>query len=197
MRVSLKRVAAICFLVFVSIGARPLHGQMDPFFTAVSTPVSKGSLMLMLLPDAQVAHTGPDFLTYMGMAEYGVTDRWTAGIMVEGQKIGGLPATFGGLRYNTYIQVFPHDRLLHFTVYGEYEDVNQAALYKMEISDFGSSSTLARCSATRSRPIGPFAWNPRSDFLPLATLLFCGRASLIPSTIYSIASERGRADCRA
>ena len=103
-------------LVFAFIGGRSLYAQqMDPYCTAVSTPVPKGSSMLMLLPDYQLAHTGPDYLTYMGMAEYGITSRWTAGFMAEGQKIGGLPATFGGVRFNTYFKLLPHDHLLHLT----------------------------------------------------------------------------------
>ncbi len=136
---SLKKGIALGLLLLVSACASPTpaHAQMDPYFTAITAPVPKDNLMLMLLPDYQLARTGPDFLTYMGMAEYGITNRWTAGFMVEGQKIGGLPATYGGVRFNTYFQLFPHDHLLHVTLYGEYEDINQASLYKMEISGFG------------------------------------------------------------
>ena len=138
------------------LGAAPVRAQMDPYFTAINTPVPKGNLMLMLLPDVQVAHTGPDFLTYMGMAEYGVTGRLTAGFMAEGQKIGSLPATFGGLRFNTYFQLFRHDRLLHLTLYGEYEDVNQAALYKMEISGFGNEDLTLPLAVARRAPAHTF-----------------------------------------
>jgi hypothetical protein len=155
-RLSLIRGVAIFLLMFASIGAGPLHAQMDPYFTAVNTPVPKGSLMLMLLPDYQVAHTGPNFFTYMGMAEYGVTRHWTAGIMVEGQKIGGLPATYGGLRFNSYFQLFPHDHLLHFTLYGEYEDLNPASLYKMEISGFGSEDLTVPLAVARRTPAHTF-----------------------------------------
>jgi len=123
---------------------------MDPYFTAISTPVPKDHLMLMLLPDYQLARTGPDFFTYMGMAEYGITSRWTAGFMVEGQKIGGLPATFGGVRFNTYFQLFPHDHLLHLTLYGEYESLNQASLYKMEVSGFGGEDLKPPLSTARN-----------------------------------------------
>jgi hypothetical protein len=123
---------------------------MDPYFTAISTPVPKDHLMLMLLPDYQLARTGPDFLTYMGMAEYGITNRWTAGFMVEGEKIGGLPATYGGVRFNTYFQLFPHDHLLHLTLYGEYESLNDAALYKMEVSGFGGEDLTSPLSVARN-----------------------------------------------
>ena len=36
------------------------------------------------------------------MAEYGLTPRLTVGVMAEGQKIAGLPATYGGMRYSAY-----------------------------------------------------------------------------------------------
>ncbi len=156
-RVSLKQSAAIAILVFAFIGEKPLHAQqMDPYFTAINTPVPKGSMMLMLLPDYQLAHIGPNYLTYMGMAEYGITNRWTAGFMAEGQKIGGLPATFGGVRFSTYFKLFPHDRLLNLTLYGEYEDVSQAALYKMEISGFGTSDLTIPLDAARRTPAHTF-----------------------------------------
>lgn len=124
---------------------------MNPYFTALSSTMPKGSLMVMTLPDYQLARAGPDFLTYMGMAEYGITNRWTAGFMAEGQRINGLPDTFGGLRFNTYYQLFPHDRLLHFTLYAEFEDLNQASLYKMEVSGFGGQNLTLPLQVARNR----------------------------------------------
>jgi hypothetical protein len=128
--------------------AVPAEG-MNSYFTAINYPVPKGSLMAMLLPDYQAARTGASFVTLMGMAEYGITSRWTAGLMVEGQKIAGLPTTYGGVRFNTYFHLLPHDRLLHFTLYGEYEDLNQASLYKMEISGFGGEDLVGPLALAR------------------------------------------------
>jgi hypothetical protein len=125
---------------------------MNPYFAAISNTMPKDHLMIMMLPDYQLARTGPDFLTYMGMTEYGVTNRLTAGFMAEGQKIGGLPATYGGVRFNAYYQLFPHDRLLHFTLYGEYENLNQASLYKMEVSGFGGSDLTQPLEVARNLP---------------------------------------------
>ena len=143
-------VWSVLILSLAFVSPKPARAQMNPYFTAISTPVPKDHLMLMLLPDYQLARTGPDFLTYMGMAEYGITNRWTAGFMAEGQKIGGLPATFGGVRFNTYFQLFPHDHLLHLTLYGEYEDLNQASLYKMEVSGFGGEDLTPPLSVARN-----------------------------------------------
>ena len=61
--------------------------QMNPYFSAINYNLPKDTLMLMLLPDFQIARTGPNFLTGMIMAEYGLTDRLTVGVMAEGQKI--------------------------------------------------------------------------------------------------------------
>ncbi len=135
------KAVLILFLALMAAGPMSARARaqmpMDPFFTAINYPETKGHGMLMFLPDFQTAQQGNDFITEMGMAEYGVTSRWTVGAMAEGQKISGLPGAFGGLRFNTYFQLFPRDRWLHFTVYGEYEDLNAAALYKMEVSGFG------------------------------------------------------------
>jgi hypothetical protein len=81
----------LCLLLLLAASFAPprLHAQMNPYFTAITTPVPKRTLMLMFLPDFQNARDGSDFFTFMGMAEYGVTPRWTAGMMVEGKKPPG------------------------------------------------------------------------------------------------------------
>ena len=145
-------VAVLLACICATAGARTARAQMNPYFSAINATQPKGTLMLMLLPDYQIARTGPNFLTYMGMAEYGVTKRWTVGFMAEGQKIAGLPNTFGGLRFNTYVQLFPHDHLVHLTLYGEYEDLNAASLYKMEVSGFGGEDLTLPLSIARNTP---------------------------------------------
>jgi hypothetical protein len=126
--------------------------QMDPYFSTINYTLPKDMLMLMLLPDFQVARTTNNFYTGMVMAQYGLTDRLTVGLMAEEQKILGLPATYGGLRFNTYFHVFPNDHLLNFTVYGEYENLNEAALYKMEIAGFGDGDLKGPLSEARHTP---------------------------------------------
>ncbi len=146
-------------LVMAALAAMPgsLRAQMnmDPYFTAINYPLEKHSLMLMALPDFQVARYGSNFATGMLMAQYGITSRWTAGVMAEGQKISGMPATYGGMRFNTYIHPFRDDRLLNLTLYGEFEDLNGAALYKMEVAGFGPEDlteplALARRTSVRT-----------------------------------------------
>lgn len=130
------------------------QAQMNPYFSTINYNLPKDTLMVMLLPDFQIAQTGRNFLTGMIMAEYGLTDRLTVGVMAEGQKIPGLPATYGGLRFNTYFRVFPEDHFLNFTLYGEYEDLNEAALYKMEVAGFGNEDlkgSLQEARGTHAR----------------------------------------------
>jgi hypothetical protein len=146
-----------CFLVlllFVFGSGAVLEAQMDPYFTALNYPMPRDTMMVMLLSDYQSARSTNDFFTGMGMVEYGLTSRWAAGFMEEGQKIYGMPTTYGGMRINSYVRVFPHEYLLNFTLYGEYEDLNGAALYKMEVSGFGGedlSEPLAVARNTRVR----------------------------------------------
>jgi len=130
--------------------------NMGPYFTTINYPLEKHSVMLMALPDFQVARFGANFATGMLMAEYGVTARWTAGLMAEGQKISGMPATYGGMRLNTYIHPFRDDRLLNLTLYGEYEDLNGAALYKMEVAGFGPEDLTEPLAPARRTPVRTF-----------------------------------------
>ncbi len=142
-----------CFLLillFVFVGSAALEAQMDQNFTAINYPVPRDSLMLMQLMDYQSARSTDDFFTGMSMMEYGLTARWTAGFMVEGQKIYGMPTTYGGVRINSYFLVFPRDHLLHFTLYGEYEGLNGASLYKMEVTGFGGEDLTEPLAVARN-----------------------------------------------
>jgi hypothetical protein len=76
--------------------------------------------------------------------------------MAEGQKISGLPTTYGGFRINSYFKVFPHDHLLNFTLYGEYEGLNGAALYKMEVAGFGGEDLEEPLVPARRTPVRTF-----------------------------------------
>jgi len=130
--------------------------NMGPYFTTINYPVEQHSLMLMALPDFQIARYGRNFATGMLMAQYGITPRWTAGVVVEGQKISGMPATYGGIRFNTYIHPFRDDRFLNLTLYGEYEDLNGAALYKMEVAGFGPEDLTEPLAIARHTPVRTF-----------------------------------------
>src|SRR5579859_2739205 len=136
-------------------GSMPEIG-MNPYFTALNFPLPKDMMMIMVLPDFQAARSTRNFLTEMTMVEYGITPRWTVAFMAEGQKIPGMPVTFGGLRIGTYFHILPHDHLLNFTLYGEYEDLNEAALYKMEVAGFGGEDLSAPLAEARRTPVRTF-----------------------------------------
>ena len=145
-------------ILLLAVCKSSLHAEMnmDPYFTAINYPVEKHSLMLMALPDYQSARYGNNFFTGMLMAQYGITSRWTAGVMAEGQKIDGMPAAFGGMRYNTYFHLFRDERFLNLTLYGEYEDLNGAALYKMEVAGFGPEDLTEPLADARRTPVRTF-----------------------------------------
>lgn len=132
------------------------RAQMNPYFSAINYALPGDTLMLMLLPDLQIARTGRNFVTGMVMAQYGLADRLTVGLMVEGQKVLGLPAAYGGMRFNAYFHVFPDDRLLNLTLYGEYEGLNGAALYKMEVAGFGGEDLVGSLREARRTPARTF-----------------------------------------
>jgi hypothetical protein len=130
--------------------------NMNPYFTAINYPVEKHSMMLMGMSDFQSARYGNNFITGMLMAEYGLTARWTVAAMVEGQKITGLPVTYGGMRFGTYFHLLRKDRLLNLTLYGEYEDLNGASLYKMEIAGNGSGDMTGSLALARETHVRTF-----------------------------------------
>ena len=137
-------------------GGVVLEAQMDAYFTAISHPVPQDTMMVMLLSDFQSARSTNDFFTGMSMVQYGVTPRWTVGFMTEGQKIFGSPTTYGGLRVNSYFRVLPHDHLLNFTLYGEYEGLNGAGLYKMEVAGFGGEDLNEPLASARRTAVRTF-----------------------------------------
>src|ERR1035437_10236619 len=150
-------IILIAGLLWMTISAS-MRAQMnmDPYFTAINYPIEEHSLMLMAMSDFQSARYGRNFFTAMLMGEYGITLRWTVAAMVEGQKIAGLPVTYGGMRISTYFHLFNDDRWLNLTLYGEYEDLNGAALYKMEIAGFGPEDLIEPLALARNTPVRTF-----------------------------------------
>lgn len=149
-----KGFLAVLLLLFG--GATVVEAQMDAYFTAINHPVPQDTLMVMTLSDFQSARSGNDFFTGMQMVQYGLTPRWTVGFMVEGQKIFGLPTTYGGVRVSSYYRVLPQDHILNFTLYGEYEGLNGAALYKMEVAGFGGEDLEGPLRAARRTHVRTF-----------------------------------------
>jgi hypothetical protein len=202
--IAYKRIlAVIAVMLFSAVGAlaqnEPQHGaqkpmlrdmstmDMDPYFSTINYPVPQNTLMVMLLSDFQSARSSNDFFTGMGMVQYGITPRWTVGFMAEGQKIFGLPITYGGFRINSYFRMFPHDHLLNFTLYGEYEGLNGAALYKMEVAGFGGEDL--------NEPLGPARRTSVRTFEQRAIMYHdWGRVNLTFNFINETGLENGEND---
>ena len=156
-RTKLWKKIMLTGLVFLILpGWLDAQMKMNPYFTAINYPLEKHSLMLMAMPDFQLARYGNNFFTMMLMAEYGISSRWTVALMAEGQKINGLDAAYGGIRIGTYFHLFQDERLLNLTLYGEYEDLNGAALYKMEVAGFGPEDLTESLAIARNTPVRTF-----------------------------------------
>jgi len=144
------------WLVALPLRTAPAQMNVNPYFIPINYPVGRHTLMVMARPDFQSARYGSDFFTAMLMAEYGLTSRWTIGVMAEGQKIHGLPVTYGGVRVSTYVHLFRDARWLNLTLYGEYEDLNEASLYKMEVAGFGPEDLTEPLALARHTPVRTF-----------------------------------------
>jgi len=140
--------AAVVILATLGLAGQMLQGP-EHAATAATKPQSG----IAATSQAMVAEQEK---VMMGMVQYGLTARWTVGFMVEGQKIFGSPTAYGGLRINSFFRVFPHDRLLNFTLYGEYEGLNGAALYKMEVAGFGGEDLTEPLAQARRTPVRTF-----------------------------------------
>jgi hypothetical protein len=151
-----RNPGVLVLVLFCWVAAPVLEAQMNPYFTALNDPVPKDTMMVMQLSDFQSARSTNDFFTGMDMVQYGLTSRWTVGLMTEVQKILGSPTTYGGMRINSLFRVFPHDHLLNFTLYGEYEGLNGAALYKMEVAGFGGEDLNEPLASARRTPVRTF-----------------------------------------
>lgn len=145
-------VILLCFFA----GGTRLEAQMNPYFTTLNYTVPQDMITVMFLSDFQSARSSNDFFTGMSMVQYGITPRLSVGFMLEGQKISGLPVTYGGFRVNSSFRVFRHDHLLNLTLYGEYEGLNGAALYKMEVAGFGGEDLNEPLAPARRTPVRTF-----------------------------------------
>lgn len=70
--------------------------------------------------------------------------------------IDGQYAAFGGMRLSTYFHLLRNKKLLNVTLYGEFEDLNGAALYKMEIAGFGSGDLTEPLALARKKHVRTF-----------------------------------------
>jgi len=127
---------ALCWLV-----AFPAAAGNNGFFVTYNSRVEKGELELMVMNDytqpstARRAEGQGDYFSQMIELEYGVTDQYATELMIEwfadtesGQK------KFTGFRWENRYRLFRDDLPLNPMVYVEYEDLDPATRFKMEVS---------------------------------------------------------------
>lgn len=114
----------------------------DIYFVTYNHYIDKGELELMLMND----FTDPSkfrreddgqhsYFSQMIELEYGVTEQWATEFMIEGfEEPGTGQSRFTGFRWENRYRLFKQDVPLNPMLYVEYEDLDPATRYKMEVS---------------------------------------------------------------
>ena len=121
--------------------------QESPFFVTYNHHMEeRGNLDLEVSSTSGVPRKGQRFYfaPYME-AEYGVTDRWTSSLYLEGQSTAGDSSVFTGWRLENRYKVLSREHWINPVLYLEYEDLNEASKIQKEIE--GSGPDLASRNA--------------------------------------------------
>lgn len=114
----------------------------DIYFVTYNHYIDKGELELMLMND----FTDPSkfrreddgqhsYFSQMIELEYGVTEQWATEFMVEAfEEPGTGQSRFTGFRWENRYRLFKQEVPLNPMLYVEYEDLDPATRYKMEVS---------------------------------------------------------------
>lgn len=164
------------------LAASPAAAGNDIYFVAYNDRIQKGEVELMLMSDlvrpprTQAAGT---YTAHMMELEYGVTDRWASEVMVEGfVDPGNGGGRFTGFRWENRFKVLS-GKDWGVLLYAEYEDLDPATRFKMELSGredgkgepAGLEGRRERILETRlvlSRDLGP--WNIALNWINEADL---------------------------
>jgi len=107
-----------------------------------------GEMEVMLMNDLGQEPDGTRYAAQMVEFEVGITDRWTAEFMAEGQSTsgeGGYHVT--GFRLESRHRLFEYGTFLNPGIYFEYESLGEDTKYLMEVSGREDST-----EGERSRP---------------------------------------------
>lgn len=131
----MKKFCAIVFLVVGLWNPSPVSAGNGPFFVVYDHhPENKGDIEIMMMNDYARAKVGRDNIAQMLEVEYGVTDQWTTEFMIEGQKTLGDTWLYTGWRWENRYRLFKEELPINPMLYVEWENLNGATKYKMEIS---------------------------------------------------------------
>lgn len=114
----------------------------DLYFVTYNSHISKGELELMIMND----FTAPspvrreddgqhNYFSNMIEIEYGITEQFASELMFEAfEEVTTGEAKFTGFRWENRYRLFRNEVPLNPMVYLEYEDLDPATRYKMEVS---------------------------------------------------------------
>lgn len=94
----------------------------------------RGEKEIMFMNDFAQQADGQRYTAQMIEIEYGITDRWTAELMFEGQKSEGESYQFTGFRIENRLRLFEYGTFLNPVLYVEYEDLGEDTKYLMEVA---------------------------------------------------------------
>lgn len=129
-----------------------VNAGSGPFFVVYDHhPENKGDVEVMLMTDYARARVGSDNIAQMLEIEYGVTDQWTTEFMIEGQKTMGDTWLYTGWRWENRYRLFKEELPINPMVYVEWENLNGATKYKMEVSGFKDLEPVENAEAKKEK----------------------------------------------
>jgi hypothetical protein len=146
-----KRVLPLLFVAILPHFATPAAGQETPYVVAYDHHLEEhGALEVEYSSTFGTQRSGDDFHAFWTEFEYGATDRWTAGVYLEGQSTFGQSTVFTGARFENRFRPLKREHVLNPVLYLEYERKNGADKILKEIeghdtkSDFLTSNAQGR-----------------------------------------------------
>jgi len=132
--------AAVLICIAAVLPARAARAGSGGYFTAYDHRIERGEFELMLMNDATVpsranrAEGQHNYLSQMVELEYGVTEQFATELMLESFVDAEGLARFTGVRWENRYRLFKRETALNPVLYMEYEHLDLATRYKMEVS---------------------------------------------------------------
>lgn len=112
------------------------------YFTTYNSDIEKGEIELMFMNDLtspskfKIEEDGRgDYFSHMIELEYGITDQLASEFMIEWyEDLKTSEIKYTGFRWETRYRLFKNYFPLNPMIYVEYEDLDPATRYKMEVS---------------------------------------------------------------
>jgi len=184
-----KVLAPMCFMVITVMSVCRTNAAWAGnygYFTTYNSKIERGEIELMFMNDLtspskirQDEDGRGDYLSHMIELEYGVSDRLASEFMVEWyEDLKTSEKKYTGFRWENRYRLFKGYFPLNPMIYAEYEDLDLATRYKMEVSGWvdppyaetGGEPDRERILETRliiSEDVGPvnlaFNWLNETD----------------------------------